>query len=302
MIIKGRLHRVTNRDQFITSYSSTGGEPTTGFKNWGRARLHLATDIPSGKFPEDGGFIPTVSLKANADANGAFSFEVDNKLGDFRAYIIAYEQVTTTSPLPNLPPVPILRPFYRSETFRLNEITNELHKIYVFQERLDEGFSQSRLDQETAKVRVNRGFDVVRATIKELNVAARIEERNAVATFNVNPRPSTSHDLNKFVEFKVKELDIDLPGPDFIVGLCVDEDQLERQLRKEVSNLADVLNSTIMSAIPAALRPIASVTVHQVRLPVTGHRKIKVSAKTEVEVPTRSLIPDISVGVPRRLD
>ncbi|HEY9107290.1 MAG TPA: hypothetical protein VIN58_11490, partial [Roseateles sp.] len=78
MIIQGKLNRITNIQAFVASFIKTGGKPTTGFAPWGKARVHLATDMPTGQF--DGGFPPSMSMKTDADSQGVFKFTVPDGL------------------------------------------------------------------------------------------------------------------------------------------------------------------------------------------------------------------------------
>ena len=37
-------------DTWAASWKATGGKPTAGHAAWGKARVHLATDLPAGQF------------------------------------------------------------------------------------------------------------------------------------------------------------------------------------------------------------------------------------------------------------
>src|SRR5262245_28119230 len=149
MEIKGKLHRITNVKAFVGSYLTTGGNPTKDFTNWGKTRVHLVTDFPTGQF--SGGFIPPMSFKTDTTSQGDFSFAMNDALAKFRGQIIAFQIITTASPLPGMPPIPILAPIYRSAVFRFSDISQEqnaVRNIYIFQTTTptERGISQEKLD------------------------------------------------------------------------------------------------------------------------------------------------------------
>lgn len=305
MKINAKLHRITNLNQFIADFLQTSGKPTKGFTDFGQALVHLATDFPAGLFPDEPSFIPAMSLKTNTDAKGKFSLNVPEGLKNSRGYLIAYQQVGTVQPMPNIPAVPIFAPFYRSQDFKLSAATEGTKDIFVHQMKTDDdkGLSQDQLNAIAKEIKSKGKFERVSATIKESLIACRVEKEGAVGTFNIHPRPSTGHDLNRVVGLKADNIDIDLPGPDFIVGICVDEDDIKRQLRSQVASFSSVFNQTINESIPEPARKMTSLTVHRFRFPVTGHKTVKapVPGVPDIQVPLRSVVPDVSVGVPRTL-
>jgi hypothetical protein len=44
-----------------------------------------------------------------------------------------------------------------------------------------------------------------------------------------------SNNLNQFMKHETKSFDMDLPGPDFISTICVDEDEIQRQINVRVT-------------------------------------------------------------------
>ena len=304
MKINAQLHKITNRDQFVASFLATKGKPTTGFADFGPARVHLATDFPLKKFPAEGfGFLPNPSFRAEADAKGVFSLTVPDALKDFRGFLIVYQQVGTVQPLPTVPPVPILQPVYRSDAFKLGGVKETRRSIFLLKTKTDDedGLAQARADQIAADLKSEHKFDRTSITIKEQKLTVRISVRGADVVFNVRLRGATSPDLTEFVEASAEDIDIDLPGPDAIVGLCVSKDDIKKQLRRIIKNSSGLFNDLIEAKIPAALKSLASFTVHQIRFPVTGQKNVKIPGLPDQSVATRSVVPELTAGVPKKL-
>jgi len=303
MKINAKLHKITNQNQFIASFVATNGKPTAGFTDFGTARIHLATDIPEGKFQDEGGFLPPFSLKTDADSKGNFTFNITDAMKNFRGYIIAYQKVGMSPAFPMIPSVPIFQPVYRSQTFKLSTVKETLKNIFLLKTTTadKDGFSQKQADEKAAEVRTDNKLDKVSFLIRDSEIFCRVSERGADVAFNVNLRSSTGHDLDKFIEAKAEDIDVDLPGPDFIVGICVSMDDIENRIRKIIKDNAKIFNDIIAKNIPDALKSLASFTIHQIRFPVTGEKILKLPKLPEQHIPTRSIVPDLTAGVPKKL-
>jgi hypothetical protein len=309
MMIKGKLHRITSLPTFVASYLQTNGKPTQGFTVWGKARVHLVTDLPSGKF--SGGFPPSMSLKTDADSQGAFAFQVSDGLAAFRGQIVAFESTTAPAPLAGMPPIPLLAPVYRSAVFKFSDVSPQeqaaVQNIYIFKATtpLDQGISQGQLNEEVDRLRASLGLDKLKATILSNRVSVSAEKRGGDVTFSAFVRGSTSHDLSRVIEVKAGDIDIDLPGPDAIVGLCVDEDQIEAQIRKGLVNLSKRVSQQLVAELDRTapgLSSLATISVWRTRYAQTGTKKlIPVPGAPSVEVPVYSVVPDAAFGVPRAL-
>ena len=308
MKLKGKLHRVTDLNAFAKSYLGSNGKPTTGFANWGSARLFLATDFPTGQFT--GGFIPSVSVKTDANNQGEFTLEVPDGFASSRLQLVAYEVTTVASPLPGIPPIPVLNPVYRSAIFKLGDVSpaeQANRPIYIYKATTpsEQGISQKELDELIVDAKKQLGLDKLRATILSNSVAVTAEKSGGVIKFSAYVRGSTSADLDRVVEIKAGEMDIDLPGPDFITGLCVDEDQIEAQIRKGLSGLSKRVSSELLHEIDKAapgLSSIASVSVWRTSYAKTGEKKVQMPAGIPpVTVPVYSVVPDGAFGLPRKL-
>jgi hypothetical protein len=106
------------------------------------------------------------------------------------------------------------------------------------------------------------------------------------------------------IEIKAGEIDIDLPGPDFIVGLCVDEDEIESSIRKGLSKMSAKVSKTLLNELDKQFPGIASqatVSVWRTRHVQIGDKIIKLPLVPDVHVPVFAVVPDGALGVPRKL-
>ncbi len=306
MKIKGKLHRITNLKTFLGSFVQTKGKPTQGFSQWGNARIHLATDLPSGKF--NGGFVPSMSFKTQADAQGEFAFDTGSALDNFRGQIVAYRTTMAPPPLPGLAPIPILDPVYRSQPFKFADVPSKdgTRNIYVYEHTTDEkqGISQTEVDAQLTALKKQLALDKLRGTILSNRVSVTAEKSGGDVKFSAFVRGSTSEDLGRVIEIKAGEIALDLPGPDAIVGLCVDEEQIETQIRKGLSNLSKTVSKQLLDEFekqaPGA-GSLATVSVWRTRYPQAGTKSIKVPGAPPVTVPVFAVVPDAALGVPRQV-
>jgi hypothetical protein len=308
MHFKGKLHRVTNLPAFAASWLQTGGKPTTGFAPWGTARVHLATDFPSGDF--SGGFPPSMSWKADANAQGEFSFTVPDGAKNFRGRLVAFRTTMMPGPFPGMPPIPILDPVYRSAVFKFSDASareqQTVQKIFIHTATTpaDRGISQQELDAQLTGLRKELKLDKLRATIGGSKVSVRAEKSGGDVSFSAFVRGSTSEDLGKVIEVKAGEIEIDLPGPDFIVGLCVDEDEIERQIRKGLAGLSKKVSAELLDELreaAPAVADLATISVWRTRFVKTGEKKISLPGGFTTEVPIMTVVPDAAFGVPKKL-
>ncbi len=308
MNIEGKLHRVTDLKAFVASYVKTGGKPTAGFAPWGKARVHLATDFPSGQFT--GGFIPNMSLKADTNSQGVFKFNVSDATAKFRGRVVAFNIGTMAPPFPGLPPIPVLDPIYRSQVFKFSDVSASeqahVQNIFVFQARTpdEDGVSQLDLNDELGDLKKSQKLDKLRATIGPRHISVSAEKSGGDLKFNAHVRGSTGYDLERVIDIKAGEIDIDLPGPDFIVGLCVDEDEIESSIRKGLSKMSAKVSKTLLHELDKQFPGIASqatVSVWRTRHPKTGHKVIKMPGLPDIRTDLYSVVPDGALGVPKKL-
>ena len=308
MHIQCQLRRITNLASFAASWQTTQGKPSQGHAAWGKARVHLATDLPMGQFA--GGFPPAMSIKADADSQGRFAFEVPEGFKAFRGQVVAFDVDSVPSPFPGLPPIPVLTPVYRSAAFKFSDVSpaeqQAVQPIYILQATAApaDGISQADLDAQLATLRKSLKLDKLRATITASAIDVRAEKQGGDLRFKAHVRGSTSADLDRLIEAKAGEIDIDLPGPDAIVGLCVSKDDIEAAIRKGMSKLSAQVSKQLIADANQRLGPLAklvSLSVWRSRHLQTGSRALKLPGLPEQQIPVFSVVGDPAIGLPRKL-
>ncbi|WP_437990042.1 hypothetical protein [Sorangium sp. So ce145] len=305
MNITGKLFMITNLETFVASYVKTNGKPTEGFAPLGKTRVHLATDLPSGQF--SGSFIPSMSFSIDSNDLGEFSFAIPSSLASSRGQVMAFRTTMMPHPVPGFPPLRILDPLYRSKPFRFSDVSTQeqqtVQKIFIAQLTTpdDQGISQTKLNLTLTPIRKNLELDSLKATILSSRVSVHATKSGGELKFSAFVRGSTSDDLGRVIDVKAGEIDIDLPGPDCIVGLCVDEGQIEEQIRKGLSRLSSELSRDLRTAVKKRLPGVgdfASISVWRCRFVQTGTRTIKLPVTNQTfELPIMSVVPDIAIGV-----
>jgi hypothetical protein len=303
MKIKGKLNRITNIETFAQSFLATGGKPTQGFANWTTTtRVTIATDAPEHVF--DGGFLPHFSFDANADAQGHFEVSVPDALAAFKARVIAYKMTTLNTGIPGVPPVPVFQPLYRSEVFALTKVTAAVRDVFLFSVPVHDtdGFSQADIKDIASNLKKDQKLDKISATITSSGVNCSAEKDGGVIRFKIVPTQSTSSNLAEILELRVDDIDIDLPGPDFIVGLCVSKDDIAKRVRDGVKGRQGELNKKLLKKIedqaPGA-SAVASITLTSIRFPVTGTTTVNLPGIPPLSIPVLSIVGDPTAGIPK---
>jgi hypothetical protein len=306
--LRGHLHRIDDLPSVAGSFIA-GSEVSTGAINFGPARVRCVVQLPSTVER----FVPTVVFSADTDAAGRFSVEVPDDLAARNAHLVAFTQSGTVpidlgqnwlgDPLPDLT-VPVFVPVYRSEPFALAGSTEDVRHLHVALATVpdESGLTQADVTAQADALAAQEGLGSVSARIRRNRVDIRAERDGGVVRFELRLRPDVSADLTRFVRTRVDDIDVDLPGIDWITGLCADADDVERQVRGAVRDLDDRLNEQIGELVPAALAPFAGVTLRAVRHPVTESVQVPVGGLGQtVPVSRRSIVGDPCVGFPRLL-
>lgn len=307
--IHGQLRRITDTAAFLQSWVSTNGRPTRGHSPYGGARMHLVSDFPTGQFSHS--LIPSFVIKTDTDAQGRFSFSVPDALAGARGALVAFQVTMTAPPLPGLPQLPVFDPIYRCQPFRISAVpaaaTQAARTIYVLQASTpdSQGVTQATVTKLVGDLRRQLKLDKLSATIGKGRVAVRAEERGAVIKFNAYVRGATVPDLDRVIEAKAGEIDWDLPGPDFLTTLCVDEAQIEGQIRGGLADLSKSLSRTLLKALETqvpipGVAALATVSVWRTRFVQTGTTKLQIGP-TRVDIPVHAAVPDGALGLPRSL-
>jgi hypothetical protein len=302
MNIQGKLHRITDVKTFISSHMKSGFVP------WGKARVHLDTDFPNGEFR--GGYFPSMSLKVDTNNQGVFNFTVPDAFAKTRGRVLALSIGSTPNPFPGMPPIPVFSPIYRSQVFNFTDVSAaeqaQVQNIFIFPAKTptENGVSQEELNAELGALKTSQKLDKLNATIGSHHISVSAEKSGGNLKFNANVGGSTSHDLERVIEVKAGEIDLDLPGPDFIVGLCIDEDEIEASIRKGLSKMSAKVSETLLGELDKQFPGISSqatVSVWRTRHVQTDTKAIKFPGRLDGHVPVFTVVPDGALGVPRKL-
>ncbi|MCB9433668.1 MAG: hypothetical protein H6668_16980 [Ardenticatenaceae bacterium] len=309
MKVQGKIFEINHLVNFATSYFLNRKNPDSKtFEAACDLRIHVAsiTNLP--------GFYPSFSVKGTSDANGNFKIDTSSLPKQFDAYLLAYKKVQEIE-IPILGhKIPIYQPVYRSNRFSVAEEKQNI-KIYFsgFSVADKAGISQTELNQKIKQVQNSlANVEKLSAYIDRNKIAVSGKGKGADVTFNIKLSPYTGSDLTTFVRHQIEDFDIDLPGPDFITGLCVDEGEIEDQIKKSVRKIVDQMNKAVLDStidtIAAALGDVskeivrayfnqnATLTFGGVRYPVTSTQQVG-----RFTIQRRSIIPVPYFGFPRNL-
>jgi hypothetical protein len=280
------------------------------------ARVHLGLLVPGllpGQHPS-GSFFPLLSVKTSTNAAGAYTLNISDEhpaqLPALRAFLLVYQPSGSVSAGGQT--VQLFSLLYRSTSFDLQPGDQVAAPIFVRREagRADQAITQAEITRQVSAIQNKQKFDDMNAQIGDRKVAVRVADRGAKVTFDIELRGSSSPNLNEFIDFKIRNFAIDLPGPDFITTLCANEKEIERTVRSEVLSLERSANKEILTRIvksvsqatllPATVvedffRDNATVSIPAINTPRQSFREgSNVGFR-------RSIFLDVSIGVPRRL-
>jgi hypothetical protein len=304
MNVNGKLHEVTNIPLFISSYTANPAHPNpASFKPMAEAQVFLGTDFPAGF---TNAFIPGFSFQTKTDANGAFTiFVPDGFPKTIKAFLLATHTIMKV-PVLN---IPITAPVYRSETFQFSQVNTKTQDIFVVRSdgKTEEGFSQVQISSMTTGIQQKMNLDSLSAFINDGSVGIVGKDRGATLKADLYLSPFTGPDLNTFIREKVDNIDIDLPGPDFIVGLFVSKDEIAKQFRQGIHDMMPSLNKQIkdrvqkefgmlISQLETSTNSKVTLTFEKLRYPVV---EIKIFGPFSTKI--RAIVPDLFVGISRKM-
>lgn len=319
MTITGNIHEVTNLVQFAPSFLLNPKNPKAGtFKNASGIRVKL-TSVGSGGLP--GAIFPKVSIDATSSATGAFSMNVPNNVIEFlnitkKAYFTCTRLAGTLKIMGQT--IQIFEPVYRSAPFEFAKLKSDpLHLYFApFNVPAESGITQKQVDAQIKAAKAKfKDLEKLSATIQNGKVAVTGSGRGATIKFNIDLSPSISSDLTRFIDGKVEDMDIDLPGPDFIVGICVSKDDIEDSIEDGIAKLMKEVNAGIQtelinqiaagtgqstSAVKAIFETAATVTFSKLNYPVVEQKEIKLVGMT-MKIDVRAVVPKLAVGFPRKI-
>lgn len=320
MKINGQIFEVTNLPAFATSYLTNPAQPAANtFLPAANLRIHLASVIPALLI----GFFPGLSLKTTSAADGRFGFSLTaaqlNQLKtNKRAYFLAYRK--TGSVQVGFTSVDIFEPVYRCEAFDLTAFKPPaLLKLYFapYSVPNSAGISQATVDAQiqAAKARF-KDISKLNATIQSGHISVNGSGRGADTKFKIDLGVSTSANLSAFIKGSVEDLKVDLPGPDFIVGICVSKDQIGKEVEKGIAGVMKDANKTIeqtvinkvakQTGLPAntvgsLIKSLASITFRSLSYPVVAQKTFKVPGFQTLNIDVRAIVPKLAIGLPRKI-
>lgn len=313
MKIKGKMHQITDVYSYVSHFIQQANQPNPNTRPYSDIRVHLAIAFKPG-FPSR--FFPNSSLIANTDVNGNFEFDLESfpyydfvVSANLKMYIIAY-RVAYRNPFTG---VPIYAPIYRSEKFPLNRVTEEVKDIYVacITTPNEKGVTQTRLTNEMNLIKGRvPDLDSLIARIRSSYIYIEGKGRGATITCDLRLRPDTSSNLNLFLKTIIDDFDIDLPGPDWLVGLFVNEGKIEREIKDTIGKMTVQLNEDIISSVinevvnrygvaENLIRDVlntVTVTFNKVRHPV-----VEIVRVGPFRFRKRAIVPDPCIGFPRKI-
>ncbi|HMR85017.1 MAG TPA: hypothetical protein PKE30_17850 [Niabella sp.] len=318
-MIKGTVFEITNIIGFIPGFVKNEKPAASSFRAAAGHKVYLGFVPKTGLLP---GFFPQLQVNVKTGNNGSFSFS-DAQVNALKP--LASSMFFTVYRTVNIIQTPMGKvdvdePVYRSDDF---PVTASKSGINIFYNKLNlpgvnTAITQAQVDKQVSDFKKgNAMFKKLNATIGSgkvrVNATAKKGSHEADLKFDIELSPYTANDLAKFIRHKVKIVDIDLPGPDFITSICVDEDQIEAAIRSGVNTLMKSVNKDIKKRISDGLNQLAGssgsmkdviekaaakavVTFNQLHYPVV--KKTQVLPNLFIEV--RDISPDICLGFPQR--
>ncbi|GEM_PF-3525317 len=317
MKFSGRIFEVTNLVDFAPSYILNSKAPkASSFKPAAGIRLHVAS-VAAG-FPQS--FIPGISVKTNSASDGKFNIILtEGQMGLFnlnkKAYVLAYRNAGSLNILGTN--ITIYEPVYRSQAFDITTYKEKPVDIYFAPYDIPNksGITQAQVDAQITAAKKNfKDLSKLSATIQNRKVSVSGSGRGADIKFNIDISSSTSSNLDNFLNGKVDDMDIDLPGPDFLVGICVSKDDIEKEIEKGIVGIMKQVNATIektmvdelakqtgqsKALLQALLKSTASVTFSKLNYPIVEQKVIKLPIVGSITLQVRGIVPKLSIGFPR---
>ena len=318
-MITGTVFEITNIISFIPGFVKNEKPGTSSFRAAAGHKVYLGFVPKTGLLP---GFFPQMQVNVKTKSDGSFSF-TDEQVNAFKPlagsmYFTVYHTVSSIqTPMGK---VDVDEPVYRSNDFA---VTASKSGISIFYNKLNlpgvnTAITQAQVDKQVAGFKKgNAMFKKLNASIGSgkvrVNATAQKSGHEADLKFDIELSPYTANDLAKFIRHKVKIVDIDLPGPDFITSICIDEDQIEDAIRDGVNTLMKTVNKDIKKRISDGLNQLAGssggmketiekaaaksvVTFNQLHYPVV--KKTQVLPNLFIEI--RDISPDICLGFPQK--
>ncbi len=253
MPIQGTIFSITDFEGFINSYFSNPLSPDEAtFTPISNARAVLAANIPSSSFT------PVLSVNTTTDSDG--SFILDEKMlpdaGTSELYIIFLREVQTFRDPAGIE-IPIFEPFYRSVPFRKEQINRSAEiKIYTRFEQMPNvfGITQGQIDKQTSCIADNdQRINSLTARISDHKIRIRGKGKHQKKEIkfrgNILIRPSTTPDLNSFINPKIRDFEVELNGERYPVliekffTMCIEKEEMKNMVKNNIEDLASKMYS-----------------------------------------------------------
>ncbi|MEO7432630.1 MAG: hemopexin repeat-containing protein [Dokdonella sp.] len=318
MKLKGQIFQITDVAQFFLSYSGAPDAPDRRtYQGAAGLKIHLqVANSATASLP----LFEECSMYVSADSEGHFTFDISDRqealmTASTGVYVTVFQagQNVVYGGIS----IPTSEPLYRSASFRIRDQSESSPlKIYYLSSDAPRGagVTQDMVDQQinTAKAGLP-DLKKLQGTICDGYVEVHGSGSGATVDFDVLLAPSWASDLNVLVEGTPRDIDIDLPGPDFLVGLCVSKKELRGKIDAAVSQLMVKVNKDIEQTIIAAIAGQAhvdraslerllstgtSTTIRRLDYLPGALRTVRFG-NVDVPLPTLTVVPQPTIGLPR---
>ena len=327
MIISGKINQISNLTNFVLSFLKDAKNPDKKtHQPAGDILIKLVLTFEGAIVS----FLPPVSFNTKSKADGSFTINVPDAMDGFlkknpNVYLLAYRQINHSFAGIN---VQILEPVYRCQKFDLLKFKkNPLALFFAIQPVPDNaGITQefiSKMASDKIKEIKQAKFSGTVISVKDGKISfhtnATAKGFTAVINFNIVPQSDVSFNLDQFLRPKIKDMDIDMPGPDFLANCIspINEDEIEKMIHASMNGLSKNINAEIKktliatiakatkqkeAAVKVLVDALSIISFTKFRYPITGSKEIKLPNVPPLQIGVRSIVPELSIGFPRKID
>ena len=309
MTVEGTIYKITDLEKFMSAYVLNPNKlPESSYQVAKDMRVHVS-NLPDTDMP----FFPSISRKDSTDSQGRFCINSAGIIPGSECFLSVYKKVDEII-LPHLSkPMKIYNVAYRSTKFALE--AKSAIKIYIADYKVsnDQGITQSQLNEQISRAKDSLGeVNSLSASINDKKIGIRGSGKGATVTFDIRLMPYTGYKLSRFIKHKMEEFDVNLPGPDFITTLCVREKKIRQKIDESLRLIVESMNEEILDEMIEGISVVldqpkdmvrafynhtVSISFGKLLFPITETRNIG-----SMVFPTRAIVPEIYVGVPRSIE
>jgi hypothetical protein len=304
MEIRGKLFRILDPAGFFKGWITNNQiPPQNTYVPYTRAEVRVAIE---GK-----GFFPDHSKKVDTQPDGSWAIDVPN---DWQESFVLKSPHILIYDIKKLLNLGWLSPIYRSAQFQLSSLSNKEKKIYVYCHEMptEQGISQEQVSKMLDAALPSKVSGS--ATILEDGIRVHAKRKGAKVSFKIRLRPDTSSDLNSYLASKAEDFDFDLPGPDFLSTICVNEDDIKERIKTAVHDAAHGINdflrqnlvsqisqsAGIASSLVSTALKDTSITFKGIEYPVVGTTKTNWGLGI-ITADVHNIVVNPCMGVPRQI-